>query len=441
MKGEAALAGATQVAFCVPDNIGRLIGKRLPVSRLEEVLTRGLAMPDYYLITGVTNVPHRDMAVAGATMVGFRDGVIRPIRETAFRLPSEPGTAFVLCDSTRGGTERIPEAPRSILARQVARLEAEGIEARFASELEFYLYRTGYTEAYDAGFRDLVPCHPGHADNDILTAGVAEPIIAALREAMAEAGMEAVGTQGEGGAGQYEINLAPADPMGMADRHVIFKHLVKATARAAGVAVTFMAKPHDDQVGSGFHVHFSLRRRKGRSALGERGRLSAWGRGFLAGLLGQAGAFMLLYAPYANSYRRFAPGSYVPMNALWAWDNRTVMARALQDPDGIRLEFRLPGADANPYHVFAAMIAAGLDGAARGLTPPEPIIGDASRLPPDPLPWDFTEAIAAFAESDVARSALGADVQGHLVALAKREREAARLAVTDWDLARGFEFA
>jgi len=169
--------------------------------------------------------------------------------------------------------------------------------------------------------------------------------------------------------------------------------------------------------------------------------LSTWGRGFLAGLLGQAGPFMLLYAPYANSYRRFRPGSYVPMNATWGWDNRTVMARVLRDPVGIRLEFRLPGADTNPYHVFAAIIAAGLDGAVRRLAPPEPVTGDATRLPPDLLPLDLTEAIGAFAASGVARAAFGAGVQAHLAALAARERVAARLAVTDWDLARGFEFA
>jgi glutamine synthetase len=185
----------------------------------------------------------------------------------------------------------------------------------------------------------------------------------------------------------------------------------------------------------------SFRDAKGRPALGDSGRLSAWGEAFVAGLLAGAGPFMLLYAPFANSYRRFRSGSYVPLNGTWAWDNRTVMVRLLAGPSGNRLEFRLPGADVNPYHALAAAIASGLDGVERGLAPPPPVEGDASGLAPDPLPSDLTEALAAFRDSDVARRAFGAPVHAHLLGLASREREAARLAITDWDFLRGFEFA
>jgi glutamine synthetase len=308
--------------------------------------------------------------------------------------------------------------------------------AVIAGELEFCHYR-----APPGVGRAPEPVHRVHADHDILTAGLAESLLAAIRAAMAASGLEAVATHGEGGAGRFEINLAPAPPLATADRHAIFKHLVKATVRHAGAAVTFMAKPHADQAGSGCHLHLSIRDRAGASALGVGGNLSPWGGAFLAGLLAHAGSFMPLHAPYANSYRSFRPGSYVPLDATPGRDNRTVMVRALDGPDGVRLEFRLPGADANPYHAMAAALACGLAGVNEGLAPPAPVPGDATRLPPDPLPRDLTEALAAFAASAVARDALGAEVHGHLLALAARKRDAGRLAVTDWDLARGFDAA
>jgi glutamine synthetase len=158
-------------------------------------------------------------------------------------------------------------------------------------------------------------------------------------------------------------------------------------------------------------------------------------------LLAYAPDFMLLSAPYANSYRRFRPGSFTPMNSSWAWENRSCLVRLTGSGQSARLEFRLPGADANPYFVYAGMIAAGLAGVEAGLTLPPPVSGDASVAALPLLPRDLTEAFWAFARSEIAKSALGDRVHGHLAALTREELEIERGHVTDRDLRRCFEAA
>jgi glutamine synthetase len=227
----------------------------------------------------------------------------------------------------------------------------------------------------------------------------------------------------------------------MADRHVYYKHAVKAIAYRRGQAVTFMAKISADSAGSGGHVHLCLYDRAGQPAFGITD-LSPFGRSFLAGLLACTPELAVMHAPYANSYRRLQPGSFAPANATWGWDNRSCLVRVVGRGHACRFEFRAPGADVNPYHSFAAIIAAGLAGVRRGLDPPPPVPGDAyAQAGAARLPGDLTEALAAFSASNVAARAFGPAVHRHLTALGERERDAARLAVTDWELGRGLENA
>jgi glutamine synthetase len=396
-------------------------------------------MPDYFLVTGVDNRPYGDLDVTGYH-TGFNNGVLRPLTATRFTLPTEPDTAFFLADAVRADGTPYAEAVRNILARQIARLAAHGLTASVASELEFYLYRTSYAEAFAGDYRTLTPFYHRHADNDILNAGFAEPFLAAVRAAMAANGIACEATQGEGGIGQYEINIRHAEPLAMADSHVLFKHVVKAIAQERGLAATFMAKPAESEAGSGGHVHLSLYDGSGAPALGADGTLGALGRAFLAGLLSYTPELTLLHAPFVNSYRRLQPGSFAPANVCWSGDNRTAMVRVLGGAV-TRFELRLPGADMNPYLSFAAILAAGLAGIDRQLAPPPPIAGSAYGQDLPTVPGDLGEAIALFADSALAAEAFTPAVHKHLVALACKERDEHRRAVTGWQLRRYFDTA
>jgi glutamine synthetase len=199
-------------------------------------------MPNFHLITGIENQPHDGLGVTGVHR-GFPNGVLRPRPETLCRPAWEPSSAFVLSDVEDADGQTVEQAPRSILKRQVARLGDLGLEATFASEIEFYLFRTSYPQAEAGEYRALTPSYHLHADNDILVAGYDQEFIRSILHAMSSIGIEIDQWQGEGGPGQHEINLRYTRALQMADRHVLYKHGVKALAQARGLSTTFMAKP------------------------------------------------------------------------------------------------------------------------------------------------------------------------------------------------------
>ena len=424
--------GIETIALAVPDHTGRLIGKRVPVRRWPAIEGRGLPVPDFHLATGIDNVPRPDIPVTGLH-TGFNNGLLRPLDRPRFVVPTEPATLVVLADALRHDGGAVEEAPRRILAVQCARLRALGIEATVATELEFYLYKTSMADAARAGFRGLEPYWHRNADNDLLLTGRALDVLNAMTAALKAAGFTIEAVQGEGGSGQYEINTGHGDALSAADRHAVFKHVLRDTALHRGCAITFMAKPDAGDAGSGGHVHVGLLA-DGTPALGHGRDLSDLGRAWLGGVLAFTPELTLMHAPYANSYRRLVPGSFAPLHAAWGVDDRTRMVRLVADGGGARFEFRLPSADMNPYHSLAALIAAGIAGIEGGLEPsPEGQAGDA-------IPRDLTEAITAFAGSALAEAAFGPAVKAHILAHARDEQAVWRAAVTDWDRRRYFEY-
>lgn len=430
--------GTRQIAICVPDNCGRLIGKRQPASRLDEAVEPGMAMPNFHLVTGLENRPCTSLSVTGIH-TGFRNGRLKADRSTRFRVPGEPATDYYLSDAFNLAGDPVPEAPRAMVRRQIRRLEAAGLTATMASELEFYLFGQTYSELADADYTRLRPFHHRHGDNDLFVTGLAVSFLERLTGDLHAAGIEVDQIQGEGGVGQMEVNVAPADPLRACDGHAIFKHVVKTRCALDGLSASFMAKIADDQAGSGGHVHICLQDSAGRCLLDEGQTPTGPAAAFLAGLLAFSGDFMLLHAPYANSYRRIRPGTFTPQNAAWGWENRSCMARLTGAGRSARLEFRLPGADANPYFVYSGLLAAGLAGIERELALPPEVQGDSSALDLPRLPGDLTEAVHAFARSEIAQEALGEDVHAHLLGLAREELQIERARVTDWDRRRCFE--
>lgn len=436
----AASTAGRQIAICVPDNCGRLVGKRQPASRLAEAKASGMAMPNFHLITGLENKPYSSFEVAGAH-AGFRNGVLRPDLESRFRVPGEDDVDYYIADACDAEDKMVAEAPRSILKRQLARLAEAGLSASMASELEFYLFDQSFAALAQNNYQVLRPFYHRHGDNDLFITSVVQPFLRQVEEDLAAAGIGVDQIQGEGGVGQLEINVRPAHPLKACDQHAIFKHVVRMRAFLAGKSVTFMAKPFDEEAGSGAHIHLCLTGVDQRPLLAEGEEPKGAVASFIAGVIAHASDFMLLHAPYANSYRRLRKGNFTPLNGSWAWDNRTCLVRLTGKGKSARFEFRLPGADANPYFAYAGLIAAGLAGMEAGLPLPPAVTGDAGASDLPVLPGDLTEALDVFRRSSVARETFGGSVHRHLAALAAEELDLERLHVTDWDRRRGFEAA
>jgi glutamine synthetase len=434
------LSSVETVVICVPDNIGRLIGKRLDVDQWPTLFESGLSMPNFHLVTDIENKPIPGIEVTGSH-TGYPNGVLRPDAATLRNPDWESATAYVLADAYTSDGDLVDVAPRAILRRQEREIAARGLSALIASELEFYLYSESYPDHHADGYRDLTPAWHFHGDNDVFVTTAQEPFLRRIRQSMRGMGITVSVTQGENGPGQQELNFHPTSVVEMADRHVLYKHGVKSIARLEGKSVTFMAKPDDRHPGSGAHTHISLYDDRGESIFGVDD-LSEAGGAFLAGVLRFTPELAWLHAPFANSYRRFQPGSMAPTSLSWGWDNRGCAVRALDRGTGIHFEFKFPGADMNPYFSFTGLIIAGLEGMRLGLTPPPPTRGNAylsSDSPP--VPGDLTEAVHFFEVSDLAVRELTEPVHAHLCGLARAELSASRRAVTDWDRKRGFERA
>ncbi len=150
----------------------------------------------------------------------------------------------------------------------------------------------------------------------------------------------------------------------MADRHAIYKNGVKEIAFLQGKAVTFMAKWDFGLAGSSCHIHSSLVGvADGKPVFADKsGAYSNTFKHYIAGQLALARELTLFLAPYINSYKRFQAGSFAPTKAIWSTDNRTAGFRVIGGGPSLRVECRIPGADANPYLAYAALLAAGLHG-------------------------------------------------------------------------------
>jgi glutamine synthetase len=430
------------ISVCVPDHYGRLAGKQIAASRLPAVLATGLDMPDFHLVTGPDNLPAAGLSVTGEH-TGFPDGVLWPDPPTLRRLPWNPPAAIVLAQPRRRDGTVIAQAPRTILERQVGRLSQFGLGAWVATELEFYVFADSYPAAFEQGYRGLRPLYHRVGDNDVLVTELLGQYLRPLRLALAELGLPAESSQGEGGAGQAELNFPASAPVAAADGHVLFKYAAKAIAHQQSRAVTFMAQPDELAPGSGCHLHISLRDLNGAPCTAADGQtaLSEQAGRFLSGLLAFAPELTLLHAPLPNSYRRLQPGGWAPSAASWGYDHRAAMVRVVGRGPSLRMEFRLPGADANPYLSIAAVLAAGIAGLEDDIALPPALGAAADRPAARPVPSDLTEAIHRFEGSDLARRAFGDPVRDHVAGMARHELRLARRTVTGWERQRGFETA
>ncbi len=431
------------VAIC--DMQGRLMGKRLTAPFfLEHVAEHGSHFCTYLLGTDMEmNTPDGFALMNWET--GYGDYLAQPDWQTARVLPWHEKTALILADAVDESTgDLVPVAPRSILRRQIARCEERGFTPMMSTELEFYLLRDSYDDAAAKGFHHLQRFGWYNEDYHLLQGAKAEPLYRTLRNQMSGAGVPIECSKGEAAPGQHEVNIHYADALEAADRAVLFKHGAKEIAYQHGFAVTFMAKPDQTWTGSSGHIHLSLwdpARQRNLFAAHEGGpEMSELMRWFLGGLIACTRELALFIAPNVNSYKRFAVASWAPVNIVWARDNRTCGFRIVGRGDGLRIENRFPGGDANPYLAFAAVLAAGLHGIDHRLEPPPEFRGNGYLATGVPrVPRALYEAMIAWEQSQVARAAFGEVVVAHYLNAARVEQAAFDAAVTDWERARYFE--
>jgi glutamine synthetase len=354
----------------------------------------------------------------GSSIRGFQE-----IHESDMLLLADPSTAvldpfrqhktlnltFFVHDPLTG--EPYSRDPRNIARKAEDYLRGTGIAdtAFFGPEAEFYIFDSarfstsanegyyhidsiegawntgreeeggnlGYKPRYKAGY---FPVPPADHYTDLRSEMVRKLIECGIETEMQH---HEVGT-----AGQAEIDVRFGPMLQMADKLLLYKYVIKSTARAAGKTVTFMPKPLFGDNGSGMHCHQSLWKDGNPLFYDEAGYagLSDLGRYYVGGLLAHAPSLLAFTNPTVNSYHRLVPGYEAPVNLVYSQRNRSACIRIPitgPSPKAKRLEFRVPDPSANPYLAFSAMLMAGLDGIKNKIEPPEPVDKDLYELPPD----------------------------------------------------------
>jgi glutamine synthetase len=328
-----------------------------------------------------------------------------------------------------------------LLHAQLDRLAKQNLTCKIASELEFFLFNTSYHDAFTGGYRNLQPSSDYRIDYHIQQPTVDEPLFRQIRNEMLIARVPVESSKGEWGRGQHEINFIYDEPLEMADMHVVFKQGVREIATQRGKSVTFMPKPFVNEPGNSCHIHASLwneERNLFWDAKQKRG--SKLFRQFLGGLMKYSREFCYFFAPTINAYKRYQSASWAPTKLAWSHDNRTVGFRVVGHGNSFRVENRMPGADANPYLVFAATLAAGCAGIEENLDCGDDYRGNAyidAKLPS--LPKSLREAADLLEASKLAKRVLGKDVVEFYVHTARLEVSAFDNSVTDWERVRYFE--
>lgn len=392
-------------------------------------VSHALQLPAERFATAVAHgEPFDGSSLEGRARLLESDMLLRPEQSSLVRIGE--GLARAVCTVLTLDGAPWPGDPRAALLAIVDDLHEVAADWTGSAELEFYLVDSSGKPLDRGGYFD-----------DAEGRGAMTVREAASR--LDDYGVAIDASHHEAGPGQYELDLAPLNPLALADALVLAKQVVRDVAGEREMAVTFMARPFDGVAGSGLHVH-----QRSIRLLCSDGKLSPEGRSFVAGQLLHAGALSALGAPNINSYKRLHAGAEAPSVVVWAHTNRGALVRvsSFRGPEA-SIEYRGADPTANPYLLIAGLLATGADGMERELElgPPaeeqiggfDPASSDSVRF--EALPRDLDDALDALMGDDVLVDALDSQLLSRLIDGRRAEAEEFRGHVTDWERHRYFD--
>ncbi|MFA7288148.1 MAG: type I glutamate--ammonia ligase [Melioribacteraceae bacterium] len=352
-------------------------------------------------------------SLRGWKRINESDMLIIPDPETMFFDPfiAAP-TLSLICDVYEPATkEKYSRCPRNIAQKADAFLKSTGLAdmAFFGPEAEFFIFddvqfdsspnsafyhldsiegkwnsgrdegpNLGYKPRYKEGY---FPVPPTDSLMDLRNEMVLN---------LQNVGIEVEAQHHEvASGGQCEIDLKFQPLLKAADNLLMFKYIVKNTAKMNNKTVTYMPKPIFGDNGSGMHVHSSLwKKGKPLFAGGGYAGLSEMALYFIGGLLAHAPSLLAFTNPTTNSYKRLVPGYEAPVNLAYSQRNRSASIRIpmySNSPKSKRVEFRCPDPSANPYLAFSAILMAGIDGIVNRIDPGQPLDKDIYDMAPEEL--------------------------------------------------------
>ena len=397
----------------------------------------------------------------GSSVEGFAR-----IQESDMRLELDPDTYAVLpwaaeerkrgrifCDILTPDGDPFEGDPRGTLKRVMSKIKERGWTLNIGPEPEFFLFKRN---GDNSGSVHPVP-HDVGGYFDFSPSDEAVRVRTELMDALNSMGLDIEVGHHEVALGQHEIDFRFADALKAADNVLTLKYTVKAIAAKHELVASFMPKPIYGINGSGMHCHQSLFDKDGTNLFfddSDEFKLSKIAYGYIAGQLKHARALAAVVSPTVNSYKRLVPGYEAPVYIGWATANRSALIRIPRynegRPKSVRAEMRFPDPSSNPYIAFAAMLAAGLDGVDKELTPPAPLNNvnlyeltksERSEMGVGELPGSLAEALTDLDKNETLKTALGPVMYEAFTRAKWAEWDDYRLHVTDFEVERYLETA
>ncbi len=357
--------------------------------------------------------------------------------------PQSGKVARMFCDVYTIDRKPFSGDPRNILKRVANKAKAMGINFKINPEAEFFLFdydddgQPTTSTKENGGYFDVAPADQGE--------NVRRDIILNLEEM----GFDISSSHHEIAPAQHEIDFRAEDAERIADMIMTFRMAVKTIAKKHGLYATFLPKPTEGISGSGMHINIIAEDESGRNLFSsENGSsLSDTAQYFIAGVLNHVKGMTLITNPIVNSYKRLVPGYDAPVNITWSSSsaNRSALIRVPAGRgEGTRIEIRNPDATCNPYLAIALILAAGIEGIEKKMTPPAELSQNLGRVSEDELrestfetlPRTLGEAIEAYEKDPFVKEVLGESVYNKFLDAKRSEWKDFRTCVTQWEIKR-----
>ena len=375
-------------------------------------------------------------SIAGIATVDDSDRLLFPLQES-FRVVEfkDEKLGFFIGKIQNAKGERSKSDPRAVLENVVTQAESEfGCRFLLGPEHEFFLLTCDcFNENIHTDSAGYFHCDP-HDKGEVVRKRITE--------VLDKCGIKFEKAHHEVTASQHEINLECLDPLGAADRTVLFNYVTQKVAAENGLHATLMPKPFDGQNRNAFHIHLSMMDKRGKNLFYQakaKDNLSKTARQFMGGIIKYARETSIVMASTFNSYKAYVVEREAPVVRGWGLKNRSSMVRVpyASSPESTRIELRNPDPTGNPYLQMAVLIGMGLQGIRENLDCGQPDMGSTYKARRKYRVWDkrflpksMFEALAEAENSKFLRELLGERVYNNYMALKIADWEDHRTHVT-----------
>ena len=336
------------------------------------------------------------IAINARAIAGFEGSedsnlYLLPDSSTLSILPWRPDSGRVIrmfCDVVTSDGKPFEADTRAILKKAVAKAEEAGIDFRFGSESEFYLFKKDdegnptHIPYDEAGYLDIAPLDRG------------ENIRREICLTIEQMGLSPERSHHERGPGQNEIDFHYGKPLKAADQMTTFKMVVNTVADRNGLVADFSPVPLQDKPGNGYHINIFAKDKDGNDVVKQAA----------AGIMERISEMTLFLNPSDSSYVRFG-NSTAPDRVNWSRGEDLGLMFISDEQGKTRVELRSPDALSNPYIVYALLIYAGLEGIENNKELPEELKEDSIFLP-----RSRKEAVMAAKDSEFIRSIIPVEI-------------------------------